>query len=256
MNIQRLKTWFLLAGLMLPALSTAQTEPPPPPEEVFHYVVFDAGDALEIDWAVDDGYYMYRDWFGFETDADGIRLGEPEMPEGQVYEDEFLGEQVIYRRNFLIRIPYTSTGDRPTKLDLVIESRGCSDGGFCYMPTTWTETVDLEPAKPKLSLSGLAGSGPTLVTGSNDFPPQEEVFIPSVSAVDGNTVEIDIRIEPGYYIYKDKMAVPGAPFTSSAPAHSSAMLGMASAHAARWSQTSLLTVTVLEFTAPRSAFNM
>ncbi len=207
MNIQRLKTWFLLAGLMLPALSTAQTEPPPPPEEVFHYVVFDAGDALEIDWAVDDGYYMYRDWFGFETDADGIRLGEPEMPEGQVYEDEFLGEQVIYRRNFLIRIPYTSTGDRPTKLDLVIESRGCSDGGFCYMPTTWTETVALEPAKPKLSLSGLAGSGPTLVTGSNDFPPQEEVFIPSVSAVDGNTVEIDIRIEPGYYIYKDKIAV-------------------------------------------------
>ncbi len=206
MNIERLKTWFLLAALALPALSAAQSEPPPP-EEVFRYVVFDAGDALEIDWAVDDGYYMYRDWFGFETEADGIRLGEPEMPEGKVYEDDFLGEQVIYRRNFLVRIPYTSSGEKPTELDLVIESRGCTDDGFCYMPQTWTETVALEPAKPKLSLSELGSSGPALVSGGNDFPPQEEVFIPSIVAIDGNTIEIDIRIEPGYYIYKDKIAV-------------------------------------------------
>ena len=36
----------------------AQTQQPPPPEEIFRYVAFDAGDAIEVDWAVEDGAYM------------------------------------------------------------------------------------------------------------------------------------------------------------------------------------------------------
>ncbi|MEM8815211.1 MAG: protein-disulfide reductase DsbD [Pseudomonadota bacterium] len=197
-------TLLCLSMLAAAPLATAQTEPPPPPEEVFHYVVFDAGDALEIDWAVDDGYYMYRDWFGFETE--GLVLGEPEMPEGKVYSDEFLGEQVIYRKNFLIRIPYTVSGARPDEIDLLLKSRGCSDGGFCYMPQSWTETVQLAAAKPKLSLDALAGERQSFSGGGQtEFPPQEEVFIPDVFVVGGNTVEVGIRIEPGYYIYKDKI---------------------------------------------------
>jgi len=199
-----MKLRLLLTLLCLPAAAVAQTEPPPPPQEVFNYVVFDAGDALEIDWAVDEGYYMYRDSFGFETA--GLVLGTPEMPEGKVYTDEFLGEQVIYRKNFLIRIPYTVSGARPEQIDLTINSRGCTDDGFCYMPQTWNETVTLAAAKPKLSLDNLGGSGQaSLGGGQNEFPPQEEVFIPDVFVVDGNTIEVGIRIEPGYYVYKDKI---------------------------------------------------
>ena len=210
MSIQRTKSLLSLAFLgyvaLLPTLLAAQDEPPPPPEEVFNYVVFDAGDALEIDWAVDDGYYMYRDWFGFEAVASGVSLGEPELPEGKVYNDEFLGEQVIYRKNFLVRIPYSVTGEKPASMDLVIESRGCADTGFCYMPQTWTESVALVAAKPKLSLDGF-GSGSSLTSSSEEFPPPEEVFRPDVFPVDGNTVEIGIRIEPGFYVYKDKIKV-------------------------------------------------
>ena len=57
------------------------------------------------------------------------------------------------------------------------------------------------------AFGGLSGSAPALISGARDFPPQETVFIPSVYAIDGNAVEIDIRIEPGYYIYKDKIAL-------------------------------------------------
>ena len=35
------------------------------------------------------------------------------MPEGEVHNDEFLGEQVIYRGNFFVRIPYTVKGTAP-----------------------------------------------------------------------------------------------------------------------------------------------
>jgi thiol:disulfide interchange protein DsbD len=203
-----MKTTSMIARLLLVATLVASLpafaadDQPPRPEEVFRYVVFDAGDAIEIDWAVDDGFYMYQSAFGFESADPTIALGQPELPEGKVYNDEFLGEQVIYRGNFFVRIPYTVKGEKPTSFLLTINSRGCTDDGFCYMPQTWIETVELaQPAADsgKIDLSGLAGAG------SSEFPPPEEVFFPDVFPVDGNTVEIGIRIEPGFYVYKHRI---------------------------------------------------
>jgi thiol:disulfide interchange protein DsbD len=192
----------LAATLLAPMFATAADDPPPRPEEVFRYVAFDAGDAIEIDWAVDDGFYMYQSAFGFASSDPAIVFGQPELPEGKVYTDDFLGEQVIYRGNFFVRIPYTVEGQKPDSMMLTINSRGCTDGGFCYMPQTWVETVELRKpaASDKIELGGLAGGS------SNEFPPPEEVFFPNVFPVDGNTVEIGIRIEPGFYVYKHRIS--------------------------------------------------
>jgi thiol:disulfide interchange protein DsbD len=204
MKMTSLISRLLLAALLIaPVLAPAAQDQPPRPEEVFHYVVFDAGDAIEIDWAVDDGFYMYQSAFGFESADPAIVLGAPELPQGKVYNDEFLGEQVIYRGNFFVRIPYTVSGEKPASLMLTIKSRGCTDGGFCYMPQTWIETVELSEVAAdggKIDLGSLAGGG-----GTSEFPPPEEVFFPDVFPVDGNTVEIGIRIEPGFYVYKQRI---------------------------------------------------
>ncbi|MCK5326440.1 MAG: hypothetical protein KAJ57_10535, partial [Woeseiaceae bacterium] len=192
----------LTVTLFTAAASFAADDQPPPPQDVFRYVVFDAGDALEIDWAVEDGFYMYQSAFGFESGDTAIVLGEPELPEGKVYTDDFLGEQVIHRGNFFVRIPYTVEGDKPTSIPLVINSRGCTDGGFCYMPQTWIETVNLKPAA--VADSGLDLSNPTGKIDS-EFPPPDEVFFPDLFAVDGNTVEVGIRIKPGFYVYKHRI---------------------------------------------------
>ncbi len=196
-------TWHLVAATL--AAPAAAQQNPPPPDEVFHYVVFDAGDALEIDWAVEDGAYMYRDAFSFETETPSIELGEPELPEGKVYTDEFLGEQVIYRHNFFVRIPYTVIGgSKPQRVELTINSRGCLDAGFCYMPQSWVEVVELATAAPaakKLDFGTLGGNS------QSDFPPPDEVFFPDLYAIDGNTVEVGFRIIPGFYLYKNKISV-------------------------------------------------
>jgi len=177
---------------------------PLPPQDVFRYVIFDAGDAIEIDWAINDGAYMYDSAFAFTAANPTVILGTPELPEGEAHSDEFLGEQVVHRDNFFVRIPYTIRGDRPESIVLTIESRGCLDSGYCYMPQTWIETVALTEAiraSDKLSFEGLTGSS------ADDPLPPNEVFIADAFAVDGNTIEFGIRVLPGYYLYKSKISV-------------------------------------------------
>jgi thiol:disulfide interchange protein DsbD len=84
-----------LSVLMLAAAPLAANDRPAPPQDVFGYAVFDAGDAFEIDWAVDDGAYMYRDNFAFAVSDSNIVLGAAEMPEGEVHDDEYFGKQVV-----------------------------------------------------------------------------------------------------------------------------------------------------------------
>ncbi|MDJ0759322.1 MAG: protein-disulfide reductase DsbD [Woeseiaceae bacterium] len=198
MILKRL-SWLLL----LVAAPLLAQDRPLPPDEVFKYAVFDAGDALEVDWFVDDGAYMYRKAFNFTSGDSAITFGDVEYPDGEIHSDEFLGEQEIYRGSFLVRIPYTVNGSKPAKVPLTIDSRGCLDSGFCYAPTTWIETVSLKSASApqKLDFSSLGN------TAQSDFPPPEEVFFPDVFVVDGNTVEVGIRIEPEYYVYRDKISV-------------------------------------------------
>ena len=203
MNPRSLITSLLLLLALLTAVaSNAADDRPPPPQEVFRYVVFDAGDAFEIDWAVDSGFYMYQSAFGFESSDASIVLGEPELPEGKVYSDEFLGEQIIHRGSFFVRVPYTIEGDRPDSVALTIKSRGCTDGGFCYMPQEWVENVAMAESAPQ---AGKLDFGDLGSSGESKFPPPEEVFFPDVFVVDGNTVEVGFRVEPGFYLYKHRI---------------------------------------------------
>ena len=207
MTVSRLTAFAVTALLMLAAPVHAANQPSPP-EEVFRYVIFDAGDALEIDWAVDDGAYMYRSAFGFESGDSSVVFGDVEYPAGKIHSDEFLGEQEIYRGSFFVRIPYTVEGDKPASVPLTIESRGCLDSGFCYVPQTWIETVDLAGAShatdSTTDFDALFGSG-----GGNEseFPPPDEVFFPDILPIDGNTVEVIVRVEPGYYLYRHRFSV-------------------------------------------------
>jgi thiol:disulfide interchange protein DsbD len=198
------KTVIALAIFTFAPAADAVGERPAPPEEVFRYAVNDVGDAFEIDWAVEDGAYMYRDEFAFSVDSAAIVLGDAELPEGKVHDDEFFGEQVVYRGNFFIRIPYTVVGEAPATVALSIDNRGCLDSGYCYMPQTWVASVKLKQpvfAAGKLSLGSLSGNS------LDEVLPADQVFIPDAFAVDGNMIEFGIRLLPGYYLYKSKISL-------------------------------------------------
>ncbi len=200
------KAFTALVILLLASSAALAQDRPPPPQDIFKYVVFDAGDALEIDWAVEDGAYLYQSEFAFSVDSSAVVLGDAELPDGEMHDDEFFGAQVVYRKNFFIRIPYTVVGDKPQAVKLTIDSRGCLDSGYCYMPQSWTESVELKAASTatgaqKLSFDSLVGNS------MDEALPADEVFFPDVFAVDGNTLEFGIRLLPDYYLYKSKISV-------------------------------------------------
>ena len=195
---------FLLQVAAMPAL--AQNDEILRPEQAYRYAVADTGDAIEVDWVVEDGYYLYRNKMSYASGDDRIVLGTAEMPEGEHHEDEFFGVQQVYRNRFYVRIPYTAAGDAPESFELIIRSQGCADIGLCYPPQVWTEPVRMiaraAPAAGKLDFGAFGSSG-----GANaEFLPVDEAFEPILTPLDGNTVEIAFRVADGYYLYKDKIS--------------------------------------------------
>ncbi len=193
-----------LSGLTAASPAGAADEEILRAEEAFRYVVSDTGGALEVDWAIEDGYYLYKRKLGFASATPGVTLAEPELPEGRRHEDEFFGVQQVYRERFFVTIPYTVEGERPERLDLVIRSQGCADLGICYPPQAWSESVQLVTARGERELP-LSPFAP-VVTGLGDFLPVDEAFVPQLIALDGNTVEVSWQVADGYYLYRDKLS--------------------------------------------------
>lgn len=199
-------TWLLAT---LPAIAIAQSfgqdKDILPPEEAFRYAATDTGSALEIDWALADGYYLYKSKLSFASGTPSVTFGTIELPQGLRHEDEFFGVQEVYRDRFYVTIPYTVAGKRPDRVSMTLKLQGCADLGICYPPQTWTAAVDMIAAGTgsRLDLGSTFGT----YGGANaDFLPVDEAFRPMLTALDGNTVEVSFAITSGYYLYKDKIS--------------------------------------------------
>lgn len=110
------------------------------PERAFRFSAHALGtDALEVRFAIADGYYMYRERFKFESK--NALLGKPELPAGERKKDQFFGDTETYRKDVRIRIPLQA--DAVTPVDLVVTSQGCADIGVCYVPMESRATIRL-----------------------------------------------------------------------------------------------------------------
>jgi thioredoxin:protein disulfide reductase len=101
------------------------------PEKAFRFSARALDGAVEVQFAIAEGYYMYRDKFRFAAEGNpAVRLGRPEFPSGARHRDEFFGEVETYRRQVRILIPAEGEG----RFDLKVTSQGCADVGVCYVP--------------------------------------------------------------------------------------------------------------------------
>lgn len=98
--------------------------------------------AVEVEFRIAPGYYMYRDRFSFATEA-GKPLADVQIPRGAIKEDVFFGRSETFRHLVRMRVPVSSEDAGKGEIKLKVTSQGCSDQGVCYVPLEQTVRVRL-----------------------------------------------------------------------------------------------------------------
>jgi thiol:disulfide interchange protein DsbD len=196
-------------------------------------------DRIEVRWAIEDGYYLYNNQFlRFTPQTDGVVLGEPRLPAGQVSFDELLGEEVEkFHGQLIVTLPLDQLPGGLDRVELSVRSQGCLEDELCYPPTEQRLSVNLPPlavasgplADPKVdsvfgagsdTFPGLSpGAGDDILGGVllDDSGPaalaSEQAFVYEAIAYDPDTALLRFTAQPGYYLYRDKFQfrVSGAP---------------------------------------------
>ena len=194
------KLIILSIGFVTGTVATAQDVLPP--EQAFPYTIEASADEFILNFEVQDGYYLYRERFGFASQTDTVELGSPVFPAGEIHEDEFFGVVETYRGQFQVNVPY-QTSTAVDEMEFQLTAQGCADIGLCYPPQRWLSNVSLPEG-------GGGAESPTstffTATDNSEILPPDEAFVMD-SRVDGaNQITLSWQIEPGYYLYGDKFA--------------------------------------------------
>ena len=146
----------LLLSLCLPLAASAQELLEVDQAYRLSARALDAG-TLEIRYDIAKGYYMYRDKFQFALEPATVKAGTPQFPPGKVKQDEFFGEVETYRKEVVVRLPFTAPDGLDT-VTLKASSQGCADIGVCYPPNPQTLQV-------RLAAMGSTAAAPTQAAG-------------------------------------------------------------------------------------------
>ncbi|HVY05842.1 MAG TPA: protein-disulfide reductase DsbD [Burkholderiales bacterium] len=170
--------------------------------------------AVEVRYRIADGYYLYRERFRISTGQDEVHLGKPQLPTGDVHEDEFFGKVETYRNSLTFRVPIDSAVPADGFM-LKVVSQGCADSGVCYTPLT--QTAKLVPAvlaeaapparKSSSLLSRLEGTPRSAGEAEEEFLPVEKAFTTEARSPDPLTVVVRLAPAESYYLYRDKIRI-------------------------------------------------
>ena len=154
----------LLAFLLLPAAHAADLLDP---EDAFKFsaAISDGGKTVDARFSIADGYYLYRERFGFAA-SDGAQLGAAQYPPGKIKFDETFKRQLeIYRGNVVVRLPIEAAS---APFTLTAKLQGCADQGVCYPPEARTAQLvpgaassAQQPPSAGVPSAGSASTTPT-----------------------------------------------------------------------------------------------
>jgi thioredoxin:protein disulfide reductase len=95
--------------------------------------------AVEVEFQVAPGYYLYREQF--KVSAQAATLGDVQIPPGKVKFDETFQKEVETHRDLIrFTIPVTQAA---SPFQLSITYQGCADKGLCYPPAQLNAEVSL-----------------------------------------------------------------------------------------------------------------
>ena len=156
-------TWTLHAepaATARPQLFKAANRDVLPEEEAFTVSATETGSELALHYRMPDGYYLYR--HSLRAAVDGKPLDLP-LPAGKVHQDEFLGEQQIYRGELNLSLPRPAAGGT-----LTLHLQGCAEGRICYPPMTRDFPLTAAPQTVKTPAQAAAAAPPDATASTID----------------------------------------------------------------------------------------
>jgi thiol:disulfide interchange protein DsbD len=176
-----------------------------------------ARDRVEISWKIADDYYLYNNKFlRFTSATDGVVIGEPQIPRGEIGFDDLLGEEVEkFHGELTVTLPLVSVAPGVRAVQLKVRSQGCLENVLCYPPTEQLLVVSLpgetQTAKPVAApstnvFSGLGQNEPLMAMADEPALEPEKAFVYESIGLNADTALVRISPQPGYYLYRDKFA--------------------------------------------------
>jgi len=175
--------------------------------------------VLKLHWTIAPDYYLYRGRMKFKG-ADGVTLGEAQLPGGEKHHDEYLGDVETYHHGVDATLPYTVAAGT-TRLKLSVQYQGCHevDPKICYPPHT--EQLDLplpadlgstaSPASNNplgAALGQLGSRANSASAGMDSSPlPAEQAFRFEALAQNPHQLLLRWTMPKGYYLYRDQTAL-------------------------------------------------
>jgi thiol:disulfide interchange protein DsbD len=124
-------------------------------------VAFRVGGRVEagvayVRFVIADGYYLYKQKIEIQAESPDLTLSAPELPQGTLKTDAYLGTQEIYTQQAEVKVRYSRLDGGAHPMQLKVTYQGCAEAGLCYPPITKViyPSVALQspaPEKPPLS---------------------------------------------------------------------------------------------------------
>jgi len=99
-------------------------------DQAFSFNFDQQNNKLHINFAISEGYYLYRHQFKFT--ANNATFSTVDLPKGINHEDEFFGVQQIYTKQLKFTINIEQASENAS---ITIRYQGCAEKGLCYPPT-------------------------------------------------------------------------------------------------------------------------
>ncbi|MCG7488407.1 protein-disulfide reductase DsbD [Vibrio sp. Of14-4] len=148
-----LRTFILALFIYFPWISLAQEQEFLPVDEAFPYQWSVTEQGVQIHFAIQPQYYLYKGRFKFSSNSK-VLLSEPQFSyAGKPKQDKYFGDVVVFNQPVTVLIPYSGEGQ------IKVRYQGCSEQGLCYLPQTITLDLPsrLSSSPPDLSWKNISG---------------------------------------------------------------------------------------------------
>ena len=156
------------------------------PDQAFRFdAIVEDGNTLLARWDITPGHYLYKDKFRFTlTQADGVSLGQAQLPKGEEKDDEFFGRIEVYHDPIEIRLPLLRENLQPTEITLLVSYQGCAEIGICYPPQKKSITLTLPAGSAGAATAAAEPVAPVAAVPAAPLSEQDQL---AAALAGGNT---------------------------------------------------------------------